>query len=56
MLFRGRISVYLENHTKHINTLCGQSAEFWYAKASGTYSNSLYGPTALWILDAFLIS
>jgi hypothetical protein len=28
MLFREIIAVYCENHTEHINTLCGQNAEF----------------------------
>jgi hypothetical protein len=27
MLFREIIAVYCENHTEHINTLCGQNAE-----------------------------
>jgi hypothetical protein len=39
MLFRGIIAVYCENHMEHINTLCGQIAEFSYVKARGTYSN-----------------
>jgi hypothetical protein len=28
MLFREIIAVYCENHKEHINTLCGQNAEF----------------------------
>jgi F0F1-type ATP synthase delta subunit len=28
MLFREIIAVYCENHTEHINTLCGQNGEF----------------------------
>jgi hypothetical protein len=28
MLFREIIAVYCENHMEHINTLCGQNAEF----------------------------
>jgi hypothetical protein len=28
MLFREIIAVYCENRTEHINTLCGQNAEF----------------------------
>jgi hypothetical protein len=39
MLFGETVAVYCENHTEHINTLCGQDAEFWYVKASGTYSD-----------------
>jgi hypothetical protein len=27
LLFREIIAAYSENHTKHINTLCGQNAE-----------------------------
>jgi hypothetical protein len=41
MLFRETVAVYCENHTEHANTLCGQNAEFWYVKASGTKSNRL---------------
>jgi hypothetical protein len=36
MLFREAIPIYCENHTKHINTLCGQNAEFMYVKAGHT--------------------
>jgi hypothetical protein len=39
MLFREIIAVYCENHTEHINTLCGQNAEFKCVKECGTYSN-----------------
>jgi hypothetical protein len=39
MLFRETIAVYCENHMKHINTLRGQNAEFWYVKTGGIYSN-----------------
>jgi hypothetical protein len=35
-LFWETISVYSENHTKHINTLSGQNAELLIAKAGGT--------------------
>jgi hypothetical protein len=35
MLFGETVAVYCENHTEHINTLCGQNAEFWYVKAGG---------------------
>jgi hypothetical protein len=34
MLFRELIAVYCENHTEHINTLCGQNAEFCNLKGS----------------------
>jgi hypothetical protein len=37
MLSRETVAVYCTNHTKHINTLCGPNAQFYYAKASGTY-------------------
>jgi hypothetical protein len=39
MLFREAIAVYYETHTKHIYTLCGQTAEFLNIKAGGTYNN-----------------
>jgi hypothetical protein len=39
MLFRKTGAVYCENHKKHPHTLCGQNAEFYYVKISGTYSN-----------------
>jgi hypothetical protein len=32
-------SVCCENHTEHTDTLYGQDAEFWYVRASGTYTN-----------------
>jgi hypothetical protein len=32
------IIVYSENHTKHINTLCGQNAEVLNVKVGGTYN------------------
>jgi hypothetical protein len=38
MLFREIIAVYCENHTEHINTLCGQTAEFRNVKPDGTNS------------------
>jgi hypothetical protein len=39
MLFKETVAVYCENHTEHMNTLCGQNAEFPYVKVGGTYSN-----------------
>jgi hypothetical protein len=39
MLLGETVAVYCENDTEHVNTLCGQNAEFWYVKAGGTYSN-----------------
>jgi hypothetical protein len=39
MLFGETVAVYCENHTEHTDTLCGQNAEFWCVKASGTYSD-----------------
>jgi hypothetical protein len=35
------IAVYSENHTKHINTLCGQNAELLIVEACGAYSYHL---------------
>jgi hypothetical protein len=37
MPFRKIITVYCKNHTKCINILCEQNAEFLYVKAGGTY-------------------
>jgi hypothetical protein len=37
MLFREIIAVYCENHTEHINTLCGQNAEFSSYLTGNTY-------------------
>jgi hypothetical protein len=39
MLFGETVAVYCENHMEHIDTLCGQNAEFYYIKAGGTYTN-----------------
>jgi hypothetical protein len=39
MLYREIIAVCSENHRKHINTLCGQNAEFVDIKPGGAYSN-----------------
>jgi hypothetical protein len=36
ILFRKMISVYCENHTKHINTPCEQNAEVLNVKADGS--------------------
>jgi hypothetical protein len=38
MLFRETAAVYCENHTEHINTVCGQNTEILYVKAGGTYT------------------
>jgi hypothetical protein len=38
MLFRKIIAVHYGNHTKAINTLCGQYAELFNVKEGGTYS------------------
>jgi hypothetical protein len=39
MLFREIIAVYCENHTEHINTPCGQNAEFVKVKTGGAENN-----------------
>jgi hypothetical protein len=39
MLYREIIAVCSEIHSKHINTLCGQTAELLNVKPGGTYSN-----------------
>jgi hypothetical protein len=36
-LFKEIIAVYSENHTKHINTLCGQNTELLNVEVGGTY-------------------
>jgi hypothetical protein len=36
MLFRETAAVYCENHTERKDKLCGQNAELYYVKASGT--------------------
>jgi hypothetical protein len=32
MLLRETVAVYCENHTEHINTLCGHNADFLYVE------------------------
>ena len=39
MLYREIIAVCSQIHTKQINTLCGQNAEFVNVKPGGTYSD-----------------
>ena len=41
MLYREIITVCSQIHTKPINTLCGQNAEFVNVTADGTYSDHL---------------
>ena len=40
MLYREIIAVCSQIHTKHINTLCGQYAEFCNVKPGGTYCSN----------------
>jgi hypothetical protein len=35
----GEIIIYSENHTQHLNMLCGQSKEFHHFKAGSKNSN-----------------
>jgi hypothetical protein len=35
MLYGGKIAVYCENYTKHVNTLCGEVTQFLNVKARG---------------------
>jgi hypothetical protein len=42
ILLREIIAVYYENHTEHINTLCGQNVDFLNLKARGIYSNRFF--------------
>jgi hypothetical protein len=44
ILFREIITVYCENHSKHIYTLCVKDAGELNVKAVGTYSNH-------WVLE-----
>jgi hypothetical protein len=39
MLYREKIAVCSEIHTKHINTLCGQNVELLNVNHGGAYSN-----------------
>jgi hypothetical protein len=45
MLFREIIAVYCEDHTEHINTLCGQDAESLNIMEGGadSYHHALKG-------------
>jgi hypothetical protein len=36
MMCKAEVAVCSENHTKHINTLCGQNVEFCNVKPGGT--------------------
>ena len=47
MLYREIIAVCSEIHTKHINTVCGQSVEFVNVVRIGTYSNH-------WALEGYI--
>jgi hypothetical protein len=38
MMCKGIMAVYCENHTKDINTWCGQNMESSHVKAGGKYS------------------
>jgi hypothetical protein len=51
MLYRKLISVCSEIHTKHINTLCGQNAEFVNVKPGGIHSD--YCALKEWSMKAF---
>ena len=47
MLYREIIAVCSQIHTKHINTLCGQNAEFLNVTAGGIYSDH-------WALEGYM--
>jgi hypothetical protein len=49
MLYREIIALCSQIHTKHINTLCGQEAEFVNVKPGGTYNNQ-------WALKGLLLT
>ena len=40
MLYTEIIAICVYFHTKHKNTLCGQSVKFWDVKLGGTYINT----------------
>jgi len=42
MLFRETISVYCENYTKYINTLCGKNVEFFLCAFAELRTMSYY--------------
>jgi len=49
MLCRKRkIAVYSDNHTEHMNTLCGRHAKFLYVKPGGIERNN-------WALTGIII-
>ena len=39
MLYREKIAVFSQIHTKHINTLCEQNVELADLQSGGTYSD-----------------
>jgi hypothetical protein len=39
MLCRKIKAIRSDNHTNHINTLCGQKVELFYVTPGGTYSD-----------------
>jgi len=54
MLYTEIIAVCSQIHTKHINTVCGQKAEFVNVKPGGTYSNHC-AKHLYWRLEVLLI-
>jgi hypothetical protein len=42
MLFGETVTVYCEKHTEHINTLCGQNADFIYKNTVRTSQETHY--------------
>jgi hypothetical protein len=42
MLFGETVAVYCDNHTEHINTLCGQNVGTFNVTAGGTYSHRCF--------------
>jgi hypothetical protein len=40
-LFEETVAIYYENHTEHIDILCGQNAEFLHVEAGGRHGNHL---------------
>jgi hypothetical protein len=56
MLYREIVAVCSQIHTKHLNTLCGQSVGFLYVKPGGKYSNHwvLLGQTRNLCMELYL--
>jgi len=50
MLYREIIPFCIQNHTNHINTLCGQNVELLNVKPGGTYSDHWAFKCKIWVI------